>query len=240
MTANLLADSSTHPSFLALDRAHLGAPTAETRAHLSGCEACRGYLTLLAEPMSASSSVALRSKLDASVGQRRLSLAWVFGPASLAAFACALFLFMAHRQPEAGRSDTEYLGAKGFRSVWIYVKHGTETKLWDGKTPLATGDRVRLKLDPGSYHHVEVYALSDPRHPALLYSGVLSPGHNFTLPEAWELDDSKAAEQLYVVFSDAPVEPEWDAWRQGRVPRGIAVLPFILSKSGGDAGPFSP
>jgi hypothetical protein len=60
------------------------------------------------------------------------------------------------------------------------------------------------------------------------------------LPDAWEIDDSLSDEQLLVVFSDHPVEPEWDDWRLGRVPPGVAVLPFTLRKVGSDAGPFGP
>ncbi|MEO8903736.1 MAG: hypothetical protein ABI488_15650 [Polyangiaceae bacterium] len=237
MRPNPLYSRSFHPSFLALDRAHLGHPTAETTTHLRGCDACRGYLAALSEPVSTAGFVVIERELAARAAKRRFSLAWVFGPASLAAVACAALLFMAHRQPNAGRGDEEYVGAKGFCSVWIYVKRGTETQLWDGKQPLAAGDRVRLKLDPGSYHRVALYSLSDPVHPALLYSGALSPGHTLTLPDAWEIDDSKTAEQLYVVFSDAPVEPAWEDWRHGRVARGVAVLPFILPKTGSaDAG----
>jgi hypothetical protein len=52
----------------------------------------------------------------------------------------------------------------------------------------------------------------------LLYEGALSPGQNLTLPEAWEIDESPAAEQLFVVFSEAPTKPDWDEWRKGKLP----------------------
>ena len=141
-------------------------------------------------------------------------------------------------RPGANSGTDIYVGAKGFRSVWIYVKRGTETLLWDGKRRLLPGDRLRLKVDPGSYQRVAVYAGS--ASPTLLYSGKLTPGQNLTLPDAWEIDDSLNDEQLFVVFSEGPVEPVWNEWRLGRVPPGVAVLPFTLPKAGSDAGSFGP
>jgi hypothetical protein len=135
------------------------------------------------------------------------------------------------------------VGAKGFRSVWIYVKRGVETRLWDGKQPLLVGDRVRLKVDPGRYRHLAVYAKSEEQTPVLLFSGPLSPGENATLPDAWEIDDSPVAERLFVVFSAEPAQPDWQAWSRGDVPRGVEVLPFVLPKAGPagtDAGAREP
>jgi hypothetical protein len=153
-------------------------------------------------------------------------------------------LFVTYRERNAAPvgDEYQYVGAKGFRSVWIYVRRGTTIELWDGKKPLASGDRVRLKIDAGSYHRVEVYSLSDPQNPTRLYQGPLSPGQTTTLPDAWEIDDSPAPEQLFVVFSDAPVDPTWDDWRQGKVQPGVAVLPFVLAKTSiaTDAGPSNP
>ena len=235
-----LDTAMNHPSFLALDRAHLGHAGPDLSAHLESCEQCRGYLESLSTLGSASGFVAVQRAIER---RPRFSLAWVFGPASLAVAACCLFLFVSHRDGSVEPGLGSYVGAKGFRSVWIYVKHGTETLLWDGKQPLSAGDRVRLKIDPGSYHRVAVYSLSDPQSPSLLFEGALSPGENLTLPEAWEIDGSPKAEQLFVVFSDAPVVPAWDDWRQGKVSSGVAVLPFVLPKAGSpgiDAGSLKP
>jgi len=241
MKPKRLESAIHHPSFLALDRAHLGQDVPEVTLHLRTCAECRGYCASLASPGSASGFVAVEQAIAR--GRRRFSLGWLLAPASLAAAVCCIFLVVSRGTPSAGRVDGDYVGAKGFRSVWIYVKHGTETQLWDGKQSIAPGDRLRLKIDPGSYHHVEVYSLSDPAHPSLLYAGALSPGQNLTLPEAWELDQSPAAEQLFVVFSEAPTKPDWGELRHGKVPAGVAVLPFVLPKTaslGIEAGVLPP
>jgi hypothetical protein len=241
MSLNSAQSEVRHPSFLALDRVHLGDATAEVTAHVAECPHCRGYLDTLSST-TVPNFTTLQTRLAV---QRRAQVSWWWGSsaAALAAAACFL-LILQNRQPPAVATDgpapandlrttpndTTYLGSKGFRSVWVYVKHGAETRLWDGKQPVVAGDQVRLKLDPGAYHRVEVYSLSDPTAPSLLFAGALTPGQILTLPEAWEIDDSSTAEQLYVVFSDAPARPDWSEWRAGRVPADIAVLPISLTK----------
>jgi len=224
-----------HPSFLALDRAHLGAASPTVLAHLADCEVCRSYVDCPERAPLTSIFTALERAI---ADQRRSRARWLWPAASVAAAAGALLLVLAHRVPEATRDTDPYVGSKGFRSVWIYLKRGTETTLWDGKRLLLPGDRLRLKVDPGSYHRLAVY--SGGPSPTLLYAAKLTPGRNLTLPEAWEIDDSPIDEQLFVVFSEAPVEPEWSSWRLGHVPPGVALLPFRLPKAGSDAGSFSP
>jgi hypothetical protein len=223
-----------HPSFLALDRAHLGLASPAILAHLSSCEACRNYV----ESPSSAASASGFSALQRAIERQNQPSKWLWAAASLAAAACALLLVVTHRSPDARPGADVYVGTKGFRSVWIYVKRGAETVLWDGKRPLSPGDHLRMKVDPGNYHQLAVYSLG--QSPTLLYSGRLTPGQNLILPDAWEIDDSLSDEQLLVVFSDNPVEPEWNEWRLGRVPAGVAALPFTLRKVGSDAGPFRP
>lgn len=235
MRSSLPLNEAFHPSFLALDRAHLGNASPTVLAHLTSCEACQRHVESPLTGPAPSDFAALEQAIARQIEPRTR---WLWAAASLAAAACALVLVVAQGAPGGKPEADGYVGAKGFRSVWIYVKRGTETVLWDGKRALLPGDRVRLKLDPGSYHRVAVYSAGPS--PTLLYSGKLTPGQNLTLPDAWEIDDSPNAEQLYVVFSEAPVEPNWSNWRLGRVPAGIAVLPFTLPKAGSDAGSFSP
>ena len=234
-------DDRVHPSFLALDRVFLGHALPEVSAHLLECNECRGYLESLPQLSAAADFASIQRAIEE---RPRLSLARLFAPIAFVAAASAVLLFMTHHPPpRVSSGEGAYVGAKGFRSVWIYVKRGTDTRLWDGKRSLLAGDRVRLKLDPGGYHHVQVYSLSNPRTPTSLYEGPLVPGQNLTLPEAWEIDDSPAAEQLLVVFSNAAVQPSWEDWREGRAEPGVALLSFVLpkaSRSGTDAGQSSP
>jgi len=228
-------NDALHPSFLALDRAHLGAASPTVLAHLESCGACRSYLESPASAASASGFAALQRAVE---GQPRPRFKWLWAAAPLVAAACALLLVVTHRLPDARPRAGGYVGSKGFRSVWIYVKRGTETVLWDGKRPLLPGDRLRLKVDPGSYHQLAVYSLGES--PTLLYSGKLAPGQNLTLPDAWEIDDSPGDERLLVVFSDDPIAPEWNDGRLSRVPPGVTALPFTLRKAASDGGPFGP
>jgi hypothetical protein len=149
------------------------------------------------------------------------------------AAAAALVLFVSlDPQPELPRSPI-YIGDKGFSSVWIYVKHGADTALWDGKKPVFVGDRLRLKVDPGRYERVEVYSTKNQQAPELLYVSAVTPGQSLSLPEAWEIDAEPGDERLLVVFSNHPVKPVWSDWLQGKAPPGVLLLPFVLPKSSG-------
>src|SRR5450631_4486321 len=119
MKPSQLDQSAIHPSFLALDRAYLGHGSADVLSHVHGCEECRRHLESLANPGTASGFAAVQQAIGK---QRRFPVAWVWGPVSVAAVACSLFLFVGHRELYVGRGEEAYLGSKGFLSVWIYVK----------------------------------------------------------------------------------------------------------------------
>ena len=241
MKADELASGTNHPSFLALDRAHLGLKAPDVAAHLERCQTCRQYLESLAMPQP-SPSFALR-KRALEHERKGFGRSRVFGAASLVAAACVALLWVQQSKNDAARVSEVYVGEKGFRSVWIYVRRGAETQLWDGKRPVIPGDRLRLKIDAGSFHRVEVYSSSEPHDPTRLFESALTPGQTLTLPDAWEIDDTPDAERLFVVFSDAPVTPSWEQWRAGKVQPGVAVLPFVLPKAAAtstDAGQLTP
>jgi hypothetical protein len=164
----------------------------------------------------------------------------------MAAAAGALLFVKLHPQPDMPTGplgEQAYVGTKGFTSVWIYVKHGSSSELWDGKRALFAGDRMRLKLDPGQFRHVAVYSVKDPNVPSLLYEGDVKPGESLTLPDAWEIDAEPGAERLLVAFSNAALEPVWPDWLQGKAPPGVTLLPFVLPKSSApdnDGGSSAP
>jgi hypothetical protein len=226
--------ATEHPSYLALDRASLGETSAELRAHLDGCNECRSYLESLIGPAPASGIIVIQRALERQRQARRR--AW-WSALSIAAAACGLVAFLELRQvavdPDQPRPSAlqPYVGDKGFLSVWIYVRHGSNTQLWDGKKAVFAGDRLRLKVDPARFRRVEVYSVKDPDAPALLYAGGVAPGQSATLPDAWEVDAEPGSERLVVVFSNEPVKPVWSDWLRGKVQSGISVLQFILPKS---------
>lgn len=225
MTGSQLQTS--HPSYLALDRLSLGDESTEVQAHVDSCEACRGYIEAVAVPAPASGFGQIQRR---ALREQRVQKSLWWGAMPVAAAACGL-LFLAVRPQPALPEAPVYVGAKGFLSVWIYVKHGSTTALWDGKKQLFVGDRVRIKVDPGRFRRVEVYSVKDPQTPALLYTGQVAPGQSATLPDAWEIDAEPGDERLVVVFSNEPVKPVWSDWLHGKVQPGISVLPFVLPKS---------
>jgi hypothetical protein len=230
--------SFNHPSFLALDRAALGSSSVELRAHIERCEACRAYVESLTEAPPVSSLPELRRRAQRQT-QRLYRAWWAFAP--LAAAACALLFFGLRPRDDRTEGSSGYVGAKGFASVWIYVKHGPRTELWDGKRPLSAGDQLRLKVDPGDYSQVAVYSLKQQDAPERLYAGTATPGVTSTLPDAWELDAEPGAERLVVVLSHAPVTPSWPEWWDGDAGSGVLVLRFELPKvADADAGDGTP
>jgi hypothetical protein len=231
------ASLPTHPSYLALDRFSLGGVASDVAPHLEICAECRAYVASLTESAPASGIVAVKVGIER---QRRSGLlVWWTASSVLAAAACLLLVFgrfspppiATVEDPASSEGVANYVGAKGLLSVWIYVKRGPITQLWDGKTPVLAGDRLRIKVDPAGYDRVEVYSLQEPEAPALLYAGAVSPGHDRALPEAWEIDGEGSTEHLIVVFSNGAVKPTWDKWLRGEVESGVAVLPFVLPKS---------
>jgi hypothetical protein len=241
MTGNTTLVS--HPSYLALDRAALGAPSAELASHIESCPECRAHVEAVTEPAPGSGIVTVRQRIDA---ERRSKLRSAVALLPLLAAAAGVSFVLMRPQPDlpAGPRESEpYIGTKGFSSVWIYVKHGANSELWDGKRPLFAGDRLRLKLDPGQFRYVAVYSIKKPSEPALLYSGSVEPGQSVTLPDAWEVDAEPGAERLLVAFSTAAVEPDWSDWLRGKAPPGVTLLPFVLPKSSApdrDGGASAP
>lgn len=229
MTVSPRTPAPPHPSYLALDRAALGAPSTEVTAHLADCADCRRYVDTLTETPPESAILPIRAGIARA--QRAQRVRWLGAASALAAAAC-LLLFVGRTKPPSVERPAPYVGAKGFSSVWIYVKRGSTTKLWDGKQSLTGGDRLRIKVDPAGYRRVEVYSVKDPEAPELLYSGSVAPTQSVTLPDAWEIDSEPGAERLFVVFSNGPVKPTWSKWLRGEVERGVVVLPFVLPKAG--------
>jgi hypothetical protein len=226
-----MSDTSSHPSFLALDRASLGLAAPDVSEHVASCEVCQQHLRSLVEAPPAPPPAGVWSAVAAR--QKRVR-AWYTGTSLLAAAACLLLVLGRSTLPPAGDSPPVYVGAKGFASVWIYVKRGPAIELWDGKRPIATGDRLRVKLDPAAFRRVEVYSMKDPQAPELLYSGAVTPGQS-TLPEAWEVDAEPGAERLVVVLANGPTQPVWERWLDGKAPADVSVHSFVLPKSTGAA-----
>jgi hypothetical protein len=220
---------AAHPSFLALDKASLGLGAADVESHLASCEACRRYVDTVSAPAPQADLEQLRLRI-ARAPSAPSRARWVWLGAPLAAAAALAVLVGVRPQPSLPERPL-YIGEKGFSSVWIYVRHGSTTALWDGKKPVVAGDRLRMKVDPGKFTRVEVYSTTDPDAPELLYRGDVRPGQSVSLPDAWEIDAEPGDERLLVVLSSEVVRPVWADWLRGKASPGVLLLPFVLPKS---------
>lgn len=219
-----------HPSFLALDRLSLDVGSAsQVSEHVAGCELCQQHLRTLGHALP---PAALPAAIAAIEGRQRRLRAWWAGASLLAAAACLMLVLGRGASGPSTEAPAVYVGAKGFASVWIYVKRGSSTALWDGKRPVVVGDRLRIKLDSADFRRVQVYSVKDAKSPELLYSGSLTPGQS-TLPDAWEVDGEPGDERLVVALTNDPVAPDWERWLKGEAAAGVSVHSFVLPKSAG-------
>jgi hypothetical protein len=234
---------SRHLSFLVLDRAVLrDAPPAVT-AHLAECDSCRTHVATAAPVPAAVPLPDLALVKKTLERRRRIWRRWSWGGGGFvtAAAACAVVLVAGAQRdrPTGGHTGGQYLGSKGFPSVWIYVKNDAGLELWDGKKALTSGDRLRMKVDPGHHDRVQVYALRAGDKPAQLYGGKIAPGQSTILPDAWEIDALPGPERLFVVLANRDVVPAWERWLRGEIEPGVSLLPFILPKSVSNSRPAS-
>jgi hypothetical protein len=246
--------SSEHPSFLALDRAALGHAPAAVTTHVAACDRCGAYVGTAREAATSAAPPAARAAPPGGLAlvrqaalerrRRRLWRGWSLGAGGFvaAAAACTVLLVVGTQSqqqrhvPAADPAGGLYLGSKGLPSVWIYVKRDGGPELWDGKKPLASGDRLRVKVDPGGHDRVQVYAMRAGDNPALLYGGRITQGQGTILPDAWEVDASPGPERLFVVLANRDVLPAWDKWLRGEVESDVSLLPFVLPKAASDNG----
>lgn len=198
--------STDHASFYQLDRLACGRSiSAAVKTHVESCKQCEQYVAKLQQPQSVP---AWARQLDdgARAMPRTWWWAWAGGLASTVAIA-ALVLVFRSGETRLGPHD-EYTTVKGSPSVGVYLKTENGVTLWNGQTPVAPGDKLRLKIVPDGYHHVAVFAESahyKKRRYALLYEGRVSPHGELMIPAAWEVDASPGAEVIVVVMGEEPI-----------------------------------
>jgi hypothetical protein len=187
-----------HPSFLALDRHALGEASPEVAAHAATCGECAAYLA------AAGPSTAPVPAWARDAGARRPWFAW----SGLRAFTLAVATVVLVVGLVRHRGDEEsYVGTKGTPGAWLFVKRGADVHAWDGREPVAPGDRLRLKVQGAGFAHVSVFeAVATPPGWERLYDGALG-AQAVSLPSAWEVDERPGAETLVVVLAKDAVAP---------------------------------
>lgn len=229
--------STSHPSFLALDRAALGDMTEEVRAHLASCPRCAGHVDSLGRPPPVPSwAVALANEPP----RRAPSLLSRLAPWGVAALAAGLALVLwVPRTTETLPGPMAGLRSKGSPAVALYVKTGDSVRLWDGESPVAEGDLLRLKVMPEGFTWLTV-AAADGDTWQVLHEGPLPERGELLLPTSWRVEPGAEPERLLVVLGHAPVPSESLASLHEAPMRdeSLWVLPLTLSKP--SSQPASP
>jgi hypothetical protein len=193
-----MTDPSTHPSFLELDRAALGAGAPETAHHVKDCARCQSYARTVQTPPPLVPWIA---ELQAKGTPGRMPpLLWLMG----GGLAFAVLLVAGLRLwPAAPTPDDlqvrPLVASKGGPTVAVYIKREERVSLWDGRSPIRVGDRIQLEVAPGGFSRLTLASLGD--EPELLYAGPIEPTHPAMLPVSFLVDGNSGAERLALGLS---------------------------------------
>lgn len=185
-----------HPSFVALDRLHLGLGLEADRLHAQTCQQCGAYLGRLALPVAVPTE--LKERLSGRPPRRWM---WLGG---LVAVAGALIsLVTVPPEPE--------VRTKGAPVSSLFVKRNETITRWDSTAPVLPGDGLQLEVQPDGFTWLTVLDGIQ-----VLWEGaVTSPRHS--LPTSWRVEPGTAAIELRLVFSQTrlPATEALDAWVKG-------------------------
>ncbi len=183
-----------HPSYLQLDRIALGAVARDWELHVKTCARCARYLQRQQQPISVPAWVH-KIPNDEPALPRRQRL-FLFAMAA----AAALVVAVVTPRVLAPSATSE----KGTPAIAVYVKRGDAVSLWDGRTPLASNDRLQLEVKPEGLRHLAV-ALRPVSGPwQLLYRSEVA-GNETRVPESWRLDEEPGPETLGIALSSEPI-----------------------------------
>jgi hypothetical protein len=183
---------STEPTTFALDVYFAAGAQGDQKLaeHVAGCARCSAYLRQLAalakEPVS----------LPPTAAQPRKRRSWVAAGAFVSACAAvALWL----------NTGDNYVGSKGLPAVQALIRSTGQTSVWDGKTPLRSGDAIALRTDCDRFSHVAVAVSAanggEAKRLKRIFEG--SCKEHEPLPFTLVADDHPGNEQIEFVFSRA-------------------------------------
>jgi hypothetical protein len=153
-----------------------------------------------------------------------------WGVGALAAL-LALVLWVP-RGPEETRSPLSGIRAKGGPAMALYVKHGDSVRLWDGMSPVASGDLLRLKVMPEGFTWLTV-AAAEGTSWQVLHEGPLSAQGETLLPTSWRVEPGEQPERLLVVLAHEPLPSDSLSRLDAEAPRtdDVWVFPLTLPHS---------
>ncbi len=200
-----------HVSTPALHRYRLGesdpAERESIRRHLDACPRCAKRLRLQEAAREAFVLEPVPPPLRGGPPARQRFLPWAI-PALVAAAAVVLVVLLPQGGP--GSSRPGEIRTKGELTAMEVVAERA-----DGPVVLAPGarvvpgDRLQIRFDPGPYPWA-AFAGQDGSGAIEVFRVLgVEPGPLRPAPFALELDDTPGDEQLFVIFADAPPDPEW-------------------------------
>jgi hypothetical protein len=171
---------------------------ADLERHLVDCAQCRAYLAMLDEAASDAPEVAQVTPIRAPWTRR---LRFAAPAASILAVAAGVALFMqsAWKVP----ATPTYVGVKGTPSVQVLVHHDSDTKIWDGRSPVHAGDAIALRAACGDLAHVAVAAEDGARAAWIRLGDAPCPKNDDALPFTLVVDGQSPTESIAVVMSAA-------------------------------------
>jgi hypothetical protein len=231
MTANAMKDArgegGMEPSTFELDVYWASGRTGDAAlgAHVEACDRCRGYLADLDAARPAVVPLALRGQRPRPISRRPWALPTAFAGALALA---AGFLLLARERPPQGDS---YVGVKGTPAVELLVHRDSETRIWDGRTPVRPGDALALRVACEGLKRVVVAAPGKGGEWARL-SAVGCPERGEPLPFTLKVDGEPGDESLAVVLSQDELDPRAleHAIEQSRREGDVWVVRFELPK----------
>lgn len=169
--------------------------TSAIARHVASCASCAAYLAEL-EALDAEHD--LRVQRVPTLSARRFSgLRRLIAPAAtLAALAAAAIVYVKSRPAV---DDTDYVAAKGVPAVQVLVRSGGQTRVWDARSPVRSGDSLALRVACEQLVHVTV---ASPSSSGLVrLSDGPCPKTPATLPFTLVVDDQPGRERLVVVLT---------------------------------------
>jgi len=181
----------TEPTTFALDVYFAAGAEGDAKLaqHVAACARCRAYLGQLAALAEEA------APLPPTAARPQHRKPWVAAGAFVSACAAvALWL----------NTGDNYVGSKGLPAVQALIRSAGQASVWDGKTPLRSGDAIALRTDCDRFSHVAVAipaAGSGDRPWKRVFEG--SCKEHEPLPFTLVADDRPGNEQVEVVFSRA-------------------------------------
>ena len=180
------------------------APDARIEEHVASCERCSGYLAELeglqkgAVPSARAVQASAQRSLSRHASARPRALA--LSLAAIAALSALTALLVLPRD-----LHTPAVAVKGSPAVQLLVRRGSDTRPWDGASPLRAGDALGLRVVCEDFGRVAV-AAGNGRGRWSQVSESACPAAGAALPFTLLVDEEPGGEHLAVVFSKSVLD----------------------------------